>query len=274
MYGRLKDMKLEPTLVTYNTLLAGLGKEGRTKEANELFTAMISNGCHPNTVTYNTLVDCLCRSDEVDLAIEKFSEMGFMNCFPDLVTYNSLIHGSTKENRMNDAFVLFFQMQKVLFPDCVTICTFIPGMVKNSRVEDALKIIEIFMSHVQRHVEPSFWEDLMSGILVKNDLDKSMAFAESLMSTEVYRDASVFVPLFKVLSKRRTLEAYNFFVKTRSYIGHAKLEVYNILIGGLVDVGLSEMAWNLFEEMRNSGCAPNVSTYNFLLPMCPRCVNV
>lgn len=42
------------------------------------------------------------------------------------------------------------------------------------------------------------------------------------------------------------------------------LEVYYILIGGLLDVSFLELVWNFFEDMKKFGCVLDVFIYNLL----------
>ncbi|KAI5000482.1 hypothetical protein ZWY2020_005071 [Hordeum vulgare] len=55
IFYELKEMNLEPTDCTYNTLLAGLGREGKVKEVMQLLEGMNSYSFPPNIITYNSV---------------------------------------------------------------------------------------------------------------------------------------------------------------------------------------------------------------------------
>ncbi|KAE8791549.1 hypothetical protein D1007_34006 [Hordeum vulgare] len=55
IFYELKEMNLEPTDYTYNTLLAGLGREGKVKEVMQLLEGMNSYSFPPNIITYNSV---------------------------------------------------------------------------------------------------------------------------------------------------------------------------------------------------------------------------
>nr|DAD42272.1 TPA_asm: hypothetical protein HUJ06_000502 [Nelumbo nucifera] len=261
----MKEMKFIPTVVTYNTLLAGLGKEGRVKKAMDLFSSMKEVGCPPNTVTFNTFLDCLCKNGEVDLALEMFYKMTEMDCVPDVPTYNTIIYGLAKENRVSDAFWIFNQMRKLLFPDLVTLCTLRP--VKVSRIDDAFRVAEDFFNHPQEHTNRTSMKVLIEGILIEVEIDQCIIFAENLLSSRMCQNDSILCPVIKSMCKHKKVhDAYHLFERfTMGYGIQPTLESYNALIDALLEANLTEIAWELFEEMKKDGCNPDIFTYNLLL---------
>ncbi|XP_060184006.1 pentatricopeptide repeat-containing protein At4g31850, chloroplastic isoform X3 [Lycium barbarum] len=263
MFYRLKDMKLTPTVVTYNTLLAGLGKEGKIREAYELLDSMALQGCAPNTITYNTLLDSLCKNGEVDTALTLLYRM----IGPDVFSYNTVIFGLAKEKRVTEAFLLFHQMKKKIYPDCVTVYALIPILVKDGLINDAVKVVEGFVNQALNRLDRSFWPQLMEGVLGEAELDHSISFAEKLASNRICKNDLIIVPVIRVLCKqKKALDAHELFVKFKSTFGiRPTLRSYYPLVEGLLDVHLKELAWHLFKEMKNAGCAPDVYTYNLFL---------
>jgi len=50
-----------PNVVTFNTLMNSLCREGRVLEALALVDRMVEEGHQPNAVTYGTIVNGLCK---------------------------------------------------------------------------------------------------------------------------------------------------------------------------------------------------------------------
>ncbi|ERN12193.1 hypothetical protein AMTR_s00034p00144680 [Amborella trichopoda] len=151
-------MKLKPSVVTYNTLLAGLGKEGKIERAMEFFKRVDQCGGPPDTMSYNTIMDSLCKDGKVGLALNMFYEMPEKGCNPDVSTYNKVIHGLVKEEKLDEALWFFSQMKKTLSPDLITLNAILAMIVKHGFLMD-------FNSKEGAQLVSSFLETLMERTL-------------------------------------------------------------------------------------------------------------
>ncbi|XP_058071565.1 pentatricopeptide repeat-containing protein At4g31850, chloroplastic-like [Magnolia sinica] len=112
MFNLMGEMGIRPSIVTYNILVHGLGREGRTRQAAQLVGRMELDEClSPDVVTYNCLLDGLCRAGEIDGACRLVLEMVRRGCGPDLISYNTLINGLISVGRLDDACSLFEHMR-------------------------------------------------------------------------------------------------------------------------------------------------------------------
>ncbi|ERN08507.1 hypothetical protein AMTR_s00152p00086510 [Amborella trichopoda] len=160
----MKDMKLKPSIVTYNTLLAGLGKKGKIETAIEFFKRMDQCGGPPVTVSYNTIMDSLCKDGKAGLALNMFYEMPGKGCDLDVSTYNMVIHGLVKEEKLDEALWFFSQMKKTLSPDLITLNAILPMIVKHGQIKNGLRILMDFNSKEGAQLVSSSWKTLMERI--------------------------------------------------------------------------------------------------------------
>jgi pentatricopeptide repeat protein len=66
---------LMPDVITYSSLIQGLGMAGRASEARKLFDEARDRGHAVDGSIYNVLVDVLCKADRLDEAWEVFGQM-------------------------------------------------------------------------------------------------------------------------------------------------------------------------------------------------------
>jgi pentatricopeptide repeat protein len=80
--------RLHPQCLLFNILLKGLCDENNSQEALELLHTMAHNGgsCAPDVVSYNTVIDGLCKDGQVDNAYNLFCEMPDRGIALDVMT--------------------------------------------------------------------------------------------------------------------------------------------------------------------------------------------
>lgn len=82
-----------PSILTYNTLIAGMCEEGELCEAGRLWDDMVEKGCAPNSFTYNMLIKGFCNTGKAEEGIRILEEMLCKGCSPGKSTYGMLIDG-------------------------------------------------------------------------------------------------------------------------------------------------------------------------------------
>ncbi|KAJ6758892.1 ATPASE EXPRESSION PROTEIN 3 [Salix koriyanagi] len=131
---------ISPSIVTYNTLINGLCKSGRTSEADE-----VSKGIQGDVVTYSTLLHGYTEEENGAGILEikrRWEEAGV--CM-DIVMCNMLIKALFMVGAFEDVYALYKGMKEMdLVADSVTYCTLIDGYCKSSRIDEALEIFDEF----------------------------------------------------------------------------------------------------------------------------------
>ncbi|KAI9072341.1 hypothetical protein K1719_045704 [Acacia pycnantha] len=111
VYNKMKEEGVEPDLVTYNTLIFGLSKAGRVKEAKKFLGIMADVGHFPDEVTYTSLMNGMCREGNALGALALLEEMEAKGCSPNSCTYNTLLHGLCKSRMLDKAIELYGLMK-------------------------------------------------------------------------------------------------------------------------------------------------------------------
>ncbi|WJX66635.1 hypothetical protein P8452_51174 [Trifolium repens] len=88
---------INPDVLTFNILVDAFCKEGKVKEANNVFAMMMRKGVKPDVVTYNSLMDGYCLVKEVNKAESIFNTMAQSGVTPDVWSYSIMINGFCRE---------------------------------------------------------------------------------------------------------------------------------------------------------------------------------
>ncbi|KAF6982794.1 hypothetical protein CFC21_001136 [Triticum aestivum] len=99
--------KVKPTTVTYDTILDGLFRAGRTAAAKKMFREMIESGIIVSISTYNIILGGLCRNNCANEAIVLFQKLCAMNVKFNITTLNTMINALYKVQRKEEANDLF-----------------------------------------------------------------------------------------------------------------------------------------------------------------------
>nr|CAB3445511.1 unnamed protein product [Digitaria exilis] len=177
-----------PNVVSYNTVIDGLFKEGKIAEACGLFHEMVQQGTRPCVVTYNSIVHALCKARAMDKAEVFFRQMVDKGVQPNIVTYANIIHGYSSlghwkaavrvlnlmvddgivpnhhifnilinafaiHGMMDDAMLMFQEMKlQEVKPDVVTYGTLVAAFCRMGRLDDAM---DIFSNMTDQGVPPN-----------------------------------------------------------------------------------------------------------------------
>ncbi|GLT84824.1 hypothetical protein SLE2022_030360 [Rubroshorea leprosula] len=82
-----------PSLLTYNTLIAGMCERGELGEAGKLWDDMVEKRCRPNAFTYSILIKGFCKIGSAVEGVRILEEMLAKGCLPNKTTYTELIQG-------------------------------------------------------------------------------------------------------------------------------------------------------------------------------------
>ncbi|CAL9755655.1 unnamed protein product [Musa acuminata subsp. burmannicoides] len=177
-----------PSVATYNALIQVICKKGCVKDAILLFDEMLRKGYTPNSITYNLVIRGLCHAGKMDEAMEFFSRMRLDGCEPNVQTYTILIRYWLEEGEFEKGLELFGRMgeQESCLPNLDTYNVIISAMFVRRRPEDMLVAGKMVMEMVKRgHLPRKFmFNRILNGLLLTGNQE----FAKELLRLqEKYR---------------------------------------------------------------------------------------
>ena len=104
--------KIQPTVITFNSMIHAYSAGGNLDKAVELFDRMTKDGIKPNLITYNSIIHCYTKVGKLNEAEELFKRMSKEGIQPNLYLYNSMISGEAKFGNLEMVEKLFCRMIK------------------------------------------------------------------------------------------------------------------------------------------------------------------
>lgn len=140
--GRKEGSACWPDVVSYTTVVHGLGIAGQTENARKVFDNMIFEGCLPSVATYNALIQVLFKKDCIQNALLVFDEMLRRGYTPNVTTYNVVIRGLCHGGEMGRAMEFMERMQhEGCKPNVQTYNVVIRHWCEQGEMEKALELL-------------------------------------------------------------------------------------------------------------------------------------
>ncbi|KAK4743050.1 hypothetical protein SAY87_001051 [Trapa incisa] len=272
---KMKEMNVEPNIVTFGILINHLCKFRRLDDALEVFKQMNGEGndgisicVKPDAVIYNTLINGLCKVGRQQEGLELLEKMKLQSgCSPTTVTYNCLIDNYCKSGEIERARALFDRMsEEGLVPNEITLNILVDGMSKNGRINSAVQLLRE-MKVIGLTPSAKIYTSLIYAFCAVNNIAKAMElFDEMSNNSGIAPDAIAYYTLISGLAQAGRLDDANRVTLKLKEVGFSlDIACYNTLISCFCKKNKTTDAYNLFKEMESAGVKPDTVTYNTLI---------
>ncbi|XP_020521843.1 pentatricopeptide repeat-containing protein At1g11900 isoform X2 [Amborella trichopoda] len=157
LFRELRDRQLCLNLDTYNLFLtsAGESNQWQNKKALLIFEDMKNAKCKPDQITYNTVIAILGKMGKIDGMLQEFSSMKESGHLPDIITYNTLINSFRQMGRLDLCINLMREMvRNGIEPDLRSYTAMIDCLGRVGQVDEAL---ELFSEMTNKRQKPSVY---------------------------------------------------------------------------------------------------------------------
>ncbi|XP_078431072.1 uncharacterized protein LOC144702921 [Wolffia australiana] len=115
LMAEMEAAGFDPDVVTYNTLISGLCRRGKTEEAMELLEKMESRGLEPDQITYSAMIVGLARRSRSRtrdslLALQLFDKMQMREFSPGQQIYRAVISALSLQGRTREVWRMVKEM--------------------------------------------------------------------------------------------------------------------------------------------------------------------
>ncbi|KAJ3672817.1 hypothetical protein LUZ60_006191 [Juncus effusus] len=111
----LKDMRkkgLEPNVISYTTLIQGFCTKGRMESALNVFVEMSKSKIEADSITYSTLINGFCKLGQIKRGYDLLDEIMQKGFRVDPLAYFSLFIAHEKKDELEECLELLYKMNK------------------------------------------------------------------------------------------------------------------------------------------------------------------
>jgi pentatricopeptide repeat protein len=143
-YKLLDEMhkaEISPDVITYTSLIGGLGLIGQPDKARDLLKEMRELGCHPDVAAYNATIRNFVIAKRLGDAFELMDEMASKGLMPNATTYNLFFRCYYWAFDIGSSWLLYERMRSErCFPNTQS-CMFIIRLChRHGKVAEALEL--------------------------------------------------------------------------------------------------------------------------------------
>ncbi|XAR51682.1 hypothetical protein NMG60_11006382 [Bertholletia excelsa] len=256
---RVFDMMLEPSVVSWNTMISGYYHNGCAEESWQTFKEMVDAGVKPDTATLVSVLPACGHLKDMNRGRKVHQLLEDNGVGNSISVRNALLDMYVKCGSMTEAQSVFDKMSE---KDVVTWTTMINGYILNDSERQALMLCPLMQigGVIPNSITMS---SLLSACANSYLLKYGRCLHGWALRQKLESDVSVETALIDMYAKCNCIGvSYKVFLAT----SRKRTLPWNAILSGLVHNGFAAEAIELFKEMLSEAAVPDSATFNCLLP--------
>lgn len=249
----------------YNALLGAYCSDGNLPAAKGLFDEMLGRKL-TDRFSWNYLIGCLCEIGGIKKALVVLCRMIVSAFVPDSTTYSALIVGKCKQNKLEDAFLLFNQVQrKCQVLTSVSYAELVKCLSQKEKIHEAAEVF-FHMSSKQIALHSTYFDLLIKGVCALGNVENAIRFLFLAHYSGTSYSSVAYNSIMQGLSKLNNTDDL-LVVLSRMIVDGCPLEeeTYSILIKSMSLANNPDNCARFFNVMLSKGILPNSETIASLL---------
>ncbi|XP_050264388.1 putative pentatricopeptide repeat-containing protein At5g08310, mitochondrial [Quercus robur] len=232
-------------LHVFSILVMSFSKWGEVDKAFELIERMEDHNITLNEKTFRVLIHGFVKESRVDKALQLFDKMQQSGFYPDVSLYDVLIGGLCKVKELEKALHLFSEMKQLgIHPDVKILTKLVTFFSEEKKM---IQLLEEMQEDIDEEAMSLLYNSVLNALVKNNSINKAFLLLKAMMGDQSDAD----VVEHKLLSVKKAIRP-----DTTSF---------SIVIDGLLGTGKLDSALNIFQHMKQIGCAPNIMIYKNLI---------
>ncbi|CAM9646791.1 unnamed protein product, partial [Chrysoparadoxa australica] len=270
-YEAMVARGLNPTVVTFSTLISRAGAACKLSLAERFYHEMLARGVKPDVQAMNSLINAFAKAGEQNAAIEMVGVMREMGLTPTLITYNSLIDACARAGDSREASVVFgWILEAGLAPNERSYTSLISLHARAGKVDDAFHALDE-MRELGLQPNPVTYTALINACGRSGQLPRAFSTLEDMYSKGLTPNVVTWTTLIDACGKSSELQlGFSIFTEMMSRGVFPNLITCTTLMDSCLKAGELDLALQLLEHMLQLGLQPTQVTYTSLLDQCAR----
>ena len=281
LFREMKELKIEPTKVTYAIMIKGYGQIYKLENAFKIFEEMKLSSLPPNEIIYGCLLNSCVRCSNIQKVTEVYREMKQHQLEMNIILYTTLIKAYTKVKDLSSALDVYYTMlsdsnvkPNIVIHNAILDCCVECGNTKKlNEIYQTIKEKVINEEKNDNVPQPDLitYSTVIKGYARAKDMEKVFDIYRFLKenSEQFNLDEIIFNSVLDGCAKTNNLEKGLEVYQDMKNLGIQKSNVtYSILIKIYSNAKQEENALAILDEMLAKGIKPGIIVYTCLIQTC------
>jgi len=199
VYQEMLDLKLQFSIVTFNTLVDACARSHDMSRIPALLESMVAQGIEPNIITYSAILKGYCQANRLDEAFQLMAQMmQTTDLRPDEIMYNTLLDGCARQGLYDKGMQVLGEMQQVGVPPTnFTLSVLVKLASRSKRIDNAFELCDEITSKYRFRLNMHVYSNLVHGCVMAKDLQRGMEVLQKMLSERVRPDARTYDSLLR-----------------------------------------------------------------------------
>lgn len=200
--------QLQFSVTTYNTLLDTCARSGDMRRLPGLLEEMAQLRIEPNLITYSTIVKGHCQENRLDKAFELVEDMKrAKGLHPDEITYNTLLDGCARHGMFDRGMELLQEMQDAGVPPSNFTLSVLVKLAKRSHMVDrAFEVCDDISKRYRLRLNVHVFNNLIHACTMQQDTDRAFGVLRRMLKERVHPDGRTYSLLVRAAIDRGDAE--------------------------------------------------------------------
>mmetsp|Transcript_39969 Transcript_39969/g.74812 ORF Transcript_39969/g.74812 Transcript_39969/m.74812 type:complete len:680 (+) Transcript_39969:104-2143(+) len=210
VYQEMLDLKLQFSIVTFNTLVDACARSHDMSRIPALLESMVAQGIEPNIITYSAILKGYCQANRLDEAFQLMSQMmQTTELRPDEIMYNTLLDGCARQGLYDKGMQILAEMKQVGVPPTnFTLSVLVKLASRSKRLDSAFELCDEISSKYRFRLNVHVYSNLVHGCVMGKDLGRGMEVLQKMLSERVRPDARTYDSLLRAcIAEHRAKDA-------------------------------------------------------------------
>merc|ERR1719203_623870 len=185
---------MQLSIATYNALIDACARSCDMTRVPGLLEAMVEQNIEPTVITYSTILKGYCQENRLDKAFDLLEEMKQSSKYqPDEITYNTLIDGCARYGLYDRGVLLLREMQEAgVRPSNFTLSVLVKLATRSRRPEKAFDLCKELAQKYNLRLNVQVYNNLVHACTTNLDMQHALQVLEQMLQEKIRPDVRTY----------------------------------------------------------------------------------
>lgn len=199
LYQEMLELKLQFSLVTFNTIMDACARSGEMAQIPPLLDSMMAQGIQPNRISYSIVIKGYCQENKFEEALQVWESMlQTTSLQPDEIMYNTILDGCARKGLLERGTKLLEEMQRSgIRPSNFTLSVLVKMASRAKQLDRAFELCQELSEKYKFRLNVHVFSNLVQACIANNAMPRAFDVLDQMVRERVRPDLRTYSLLIK-----------------------------------------------------------------------------